>query len=433
MIKEDTNLPDAPTLREALAGPERDSWHGAILEELAAIKEAGTWTLVDHTPDIQNIIGCRFVLQKKRGADGEVTRFKARLVAQGFSQREGIDYSETFAPVVKSASLRVFLAICVRHGWCIRQLDIKSAYLNGVLSEDIYMRQPRGYEEKGSEGKVAKLKKGLYGLKQAGREWYATLHDFLITLGFRRTHADHSVFVFTRGKSIVMVPVYVDDKLISGNNEATLDFIQKAIGSRFKTSDLGTATWILGIRVRHDIGAGTLFIDQAQYIKSILARYGMTDCHPVSTPLPPRTQFEPATPEDHASVSSYPYLEVIGSLTYAAMGTCPDICAAVRSLSPFAATFGKQHIDGAKNIMRYLAGCPNRGIMYTMGQSGLVGYTDTDWANDRFNRHSISGYAFMYSGGAVSWSSKQQSTVATSSTHAEYIAAAEASKELVWL
>ena len=230
-----------------------------------------------------------------------------------------------------------------------------------------------------------------------------------------------------------MVPVYVDDKLISGNNEATLDFIQKAIRSRFKTSDLGTATWILRIRVRHDIGAGTLFIDQAQYIKSILARYGMTDCHPVSTPLPPRTQFEPATPEDHASVSSYPYLEVIGSLTYVAMGTCPDICTAVRSLSLFAATFGKQHIDGAKNIMRYLVGCPNRSIMYTMGQSGLVGYTDADWANDRFNRRSISGYAFMYSGGAVSWSSKQQSTVATSSTHAKYIAAAEASKELVWL
>ena len=196
VLTTDLDLPDAPTLREALAGAERDQWHAAILEELAAIREAGTWELVDPNPSIQNVIGCRFVLQKKRGASGEVTRFKARLVAQGFSQREGVDFSETFAPVVKSTSLRIFLAICAEHGWRIRQMDIKSAYLNGTISEDIYMRQPKGYEEPGREHLLTKLKKGLYGLKQAGREWYATLHDFLVGLGFRRTHADHSVFVF---------------------------------------------------------------------------------------------------------------------------------------------------------------------------------------------------------------------------------------------
>ena len=185
VLTSELDLPDTPTLREALAGAERDQWHAAILEELAAIREAGTWELVDPNPSIQNIIGCRFVLQKKRGASGEVTRFKARLVAQGFSQREGIDFSETFAPVVKSTSLCIFLAICADHGWRVRQMDIKSAYLNGTVSEDIYMRQPKGYEEPGREQSLAKLKKGLYGLKQAGREWYATLHDFLIGLGFR--------------------------------------------------------------------------------------------------------------------------------------------------------------------------------------------------------------------------------------------------------
>ncbi len=145
---------------------------------------------------IPNIIGCRFILQKKRGPNGEVTRYKAHLVTQGFGQQEGIDYLETFVPIVKSASLHVFLAICAQHGWKIRQMDIKSTYLNGTITEDIYMHQPKGYEEKGSKTKIAKLKKGLYGLKQAGREWYATLHAFLIQLGFRRTHTDHSVFVF---------------------------------------------------------------------------------------------------------------------------------------------------------------------------------------------------------------------------------------------
>ena len=196
VITEDADLPDAPTFCEAMAGPKCDKWHQAILEELAAIKEAGMWELVDPSPGIRNVVGCHFILQKKHGVDGHVTRYKAHLVAQGFSQREGIDYSETFTPVIKSASLWVFLAICAHHGWKVCQMDIKSAYLNGSISEDIYMQQPRGYEEKGGENKIAKLKKGLYGLKQAGQEWYAMLHDFLIQLGFCQTHADHSVFVF---------------------------------------------------------------------------------------------------------------------------------------------------------------------------------------------------------------------------------------------
>ncbi len=159
----------------------------------------------------------------------------------------------------------------------------------------------------------------------------------------------------------------------------------------------------------------------------------MIDCHPISTPLPPCTQFQPTSTEEHASTSSYPYLKVIRSLTYAAMGMQPDICAAIRSLSPFAVTFGLDHINSVKHIMQYLAGCPNHGIMYTMGESELIGYTDADWANDHLNHQSVSGYTFLYSGGVVSWSSKQQSTITTSSTHAEYIAATEASKELVWL
>ena len=227
--------------------------------------------------------------------------------------------------------------------------------------------------------------------------------------------------------------MYVDDKMLAGNDDTLLDAIQNAIGSRFKATDLGTASWILGIRTRHDIAAGTLFIDQSQYLKTVLERFGMSDCTPVSIPLPSGTNFVPASSEEHASVSTYPYLEVIGSLTYVAMGTRPDICAAVRALSPFAATFGPLHVDGLKHIMRYLRGTMDRGILYTMGGGGLVGYTDADWANDMSNRRSVSGYVFLYAGGSISWMSKQQSTTATSSTHAEYIAAAEAAKELVWL
>ena len=208
-------------------------------------------------------------------------------------------------------------------------MDIKSAYLNATINEDIYMRQPKGFEEKGRENMIVKLNKGLYGLKQSGQEWYAMLRDFLISIGFRWTHADHSVFLFERGPSIIIIPVYVDNKLLAGNNEQTLNFIPTKISNCFKTSDLGTASWILGIRVRHDLEKGTLFIDQSQYIKTILVHFRMADCNPVTIPLKAKAQFEPATSDDHKAVKSFPYLKVIGSLTYATMGTRPDICAAV--------------------------------------------------------------------------------------------------------
>ncbi len=230
-------------------------------------------------------------------------------------------------------------------------MDIKSAYLNGTITEDIYMRQPKGYEEKGSETKIAKLKKGLYGLKQAGQEWYAMLHAFLIQLGFRRTHADHSIFVFEQGQSITIIPVYVDDKLLAGNDECLLDYIQNSIGTHFKSSNLSIASWILGICIHHNIKAGTLFIEQSQYIKGMLSRYGMTGCTPVSIPLPANSHFLPVPPDEHSKISSYPYLEVLGSLTYAAMGTHPDISYAIRLLAPFASNFGHTHINGLKHIM----------------------------------------------------------------------------------
>src|SRR5260221_6917122 len=159
----------------------------------------------------------------------------------------------------------------------------------------------------------------------------------------------------------------------------------------------------------------------------------MANCTPVTTPLSLKVHFKLASSEEHSMVSSYPFLEAIGSLMYTALGTCPDICSAVQALAPFTATFGQSHIEGIKHIMHYLAGSPDHSIMHTMGGGDLIGYTDADWANDLANRHSISGYAFLYSGGAISWMSKQQSTTATSSTHAKYIAAAEAATEVVWL
>ena len=241
------------------------------------------------------------------------------------------------------------------------------------------------------------------------------------------------MFVFKCGHSIIILPVYVDNKLLAGNDNALLNSIQKAISSHFKTSNLGTATWILGIQVTHNIAAGTLSINQSQYLKGILSRFGMSDCTPDSIPLPASKYYEPASLDEHATMASFPFLEVIGSFTYAVMGTHPDISTAMHSLSPFATSFSCMHINAVKHILRYLRGTLDHSILYTMGGGELVGYTNADWVNDTTNRHSISGFTFLYAGGAVFWMSKKQSTVAMLSTHAKYISAAEATKELIWL
>src|SRR5260370_11451842 len=253
------------------------------------------------------------------------------------------------------------------------------------------MCQLKGFEEEGSEDKIAKLKKGLYGLKQARREWYAMLLDHFIKISFRHMHADHSIFVFECGHSLIIIPVYVDNKLLAGNDERLLDSIQDTIGTRFKSSNLSMAMWILGIHVHHDLEAGTLFIEQSQYIKGVLSHYNMTGCTPVSTPLPVNAQFQPALEDEHSAASSYPYLEAIGSLMYAAMGTQPDISYAVRSLTPFVSNFGLTHITGVKHIMHYLAGTPKCRILYSRDGGGLVGYTDADWASDQTTCCSVLG------------------------------------------
>ena len=229
------------------------------------------------------------------------------------------------------------------------------------------------------------------------------LWDFLISTGFHQTHADHSVFVFEQGSSIIIIPVYIDNKLLTGNNDHTLDSIQAQIGAHFKASNLGTAPWILGICICHDLARGILFINQSQYIKTILDHFKMTGCTPILIPLEAKSHFVPTTLEDHKLVKLFPYLEAIGSLTYAAMGTHPNISASVQALSPFTANFGAVQVRAVKHIFKYLARCPNCGILYLHTGGTLVGWTNVDWASDQTNQRSISGHIFMLAWGAISW------------------------------
>ena len=326
----DDDLGDSPNASDALSGPEAQFWNAAISEELESIAKVEVYTLVDPAQhDIGNLLGSKLVLRKKRGPNGEILRYKARLTARGDCQRKGIDYTETFAPVVKSASLRVFFAHCVNLGLKIRHMDVKCAFLHGILKEPVYMRQLKGYEAKGKEEWVWQLHKALYGLKQGRREWYAVIDGFFLELGFTRAYADHCVYILQCGDTLIIIPLYVDDLLMGYNDEKQMGKIKASLEQRFEMKDLGPVSWVLGMRVIYDLGSGRLSVDQSQYLTAVLIKFGMLDCNPTSTPLPEGISMLPATNAEADAAHGFPYLEVIGSLMYAMMGTRPDIAYAV--------------------------------------------------------------------------------------------------------
>ncbi|KAL7282957.1 LOW QUALITY PROTEIN: hypothetical protein ACG7TL_002375 [Trametes sanguinea] len=273
------------TLEEAKASPDWPQWEAAIDKEIKNLRDHNTYDLVEPPPNA-NIVGCRFVFRIKRDADGSITQFKARLVAQGYTQMPGVDFNETFAPVAKLSSIRTILALAARYDWELEQMDVKSAYLNGRLDEEIYMRQPPGSAPAGLEHLVCRLKKTLYGLKQAGRGWYKTLSNGMAEMGFTRCASDHAVWYKRTGDSTIIVASSVDDLTIAGTRDFVKDF-KSAISARFEMSDLGAMRWILRIEVQRDRQARTIAISQRTYIDTVAARFNLETANPVLTPLQP--------------------------------------------------------------------------------------------------------------------------------------------------
>ncbi|KIL57633.1 hypothetical protein M378DRAFT_16140, partial [Amanita muscaria Koide BX008] len=422
-------LGDPLSYVDAMSQEDAAEWRKACEAELEMFKQLGVFEEVPRPRD-RKIIGSKWVFKTKTGPDGQVEKYKARLVAQGFSQVEGIDYNETFAPVTKSNSIRLLLALAARHDWEIHQMDVKSAFLNGELEEEIYMKVPPGH--KASADAVWRLKKALYGLKQASREWYKKLSAELKTLGFTRLQADHCVFYKNMDRHPPIIAVYVDDNMVLSDS---LDLVTKTksdLGSRFDMTDLGEVCWILNMEVTRNRQERTIRLSQSQYIEDILERHGMAECKPVHTPMDSKLKLEKL----HApEVNVKEYQRLIGSLMYAAIATRFDIATAVGMLSRHSQAPGKEHHIAVKRVFRYLRGASESDVLYD-GKSPTtdpVIYTDADWAGDSSDRKSISGYTAILSGAAISWSSKKQSTVSLSSTEAEYIAAARGTQEATWI
>ncbi|KAJ3503727.1 hypothetical protein NLJ89_g8305 [Agrocybe chaxingu] len=426
---------DPRTLAEAQGRADWPMWEEAIQKELESLQKAGTWKVVERPPG-KNIVGCKWVFRIKKDAFGRIEKYKARLVARGFTQVYGVDYTETFAPVAKMASLRTILAIAAKNDWPIEVFDFNSAFLNGKLDEEIFMQLPPGFE--GCDGRrfVAKLQKALYGLKQGGRTWYQALLRALLDLGFTRSEYDHGVFYARVDGKLVILAIHVDDCTITGSNQKLLDKYKTCINDRYAMTDLGPISWLLGIQAKRDRERRTITLSQQSYIESILARFNFTDLKPLSIPMDPNIQFSksqcPTDPLEVARMRNIPYREAIGSLMYAAIGTRPDIAFAVSTLSQFLENPGHVHWEAVKRIFRYLSGTKDWGLTFGGGKDGLEGYTDADGASQD-HRRAISGYAFLINGGAVSWSSRKQELVTLSTAEAEYVAATHAAKEAVWL
>ncbi|KAJ3527698.1 hypothetical protein NMY22_g9685 [Coprinellus aureogranulatus] len=434
------NLP--LTLREAMARPEDGHlWRGAKDDELNSLKKNQVYEVVPIPQGVKPITS-KAVLRIKLDANGNIVKYKVRFVARGFTQVKGKDYQDTFAPVANLESIRIILALAAQFDLELDQMDVKTAYLNGILDEELYLMPPDGVSIK--PGHCWRLKRSLYGLKQSGRTWNKTLDSSLLGMGFVRLDAETCLYVYREGKQICFVVIYVDDLLLAATTRPFMDLVKQKLRARFEMEDLGPATYILGMAITRDRKNRTISISQRRYIESVLERTGMSDCKPAWTPIPTSAKLTAEDPNDN-TILHYITIEgrevsfksVIGSLMYAMLATRPDLAFAVGLLGRFAAAPKQVHWTLAKRCLRYLQATKNMELRFDGSAKTkdmtFFGYVDAAWSDDVDTSRSTGGYVFITSNGALGWSSKRQPIVALSSTEAEYISMCFAGQHLAWL
>ena len=423
-------LVEPQTLDEALNGPQSTQWRAAMAEELQSLLSSNTWDLVS-LPVGAKAVPVKWVFKIKRDQNGSVTRFKARLVVQGFRQQQGVDFDEVFAPTSKHTTLRLLLAIAAANDLEIQQLDIKTAFLNGFLEEQVYVKQPPGFPL-GSPDLVCHLNKALYGLRQAPRAWFTRLKQELVGMGFTPSESDPALFTYHSKDAVFYLLVWVDDFLYAyppSSSSLALSLLDQ-LKEIFDVQVIGNVSYFLGMEVIRDRTEHTIKLCQRQYIIDLVLQYGQQDAKPRPVPMDP--SFKPTADGILLDVSQFQYSSLVGSLLYAAVCTRPDIAYAVGVLCRFMAAPTTQHWDAAIWLLRYLHGTSQHGLVYGQ-QSFLQGYCDADYAGDLNSRKSTTGLIFVFNKAPISWSSRLQPTVALSTAEAEYMAAADAVKEALWL
>ena len=400
------NVREPQSFEEAINGPDADVWKDAMDVEMEALRRMGTWELVAK-PVGKTIVGCKWVYKLKYKPDGSVERHKARLVAQGFCQKKGIDYQDAFSPVARFTSFRMLLALAAKGNWILEQTDVSNAFLNVTIKEELYMRQPRGYEEKGGNGVelVCRLRKGLYGFKPMPRYWNQDIDAYLLEFGFSRSKVDPCLYILHENGQILVLLLYVDDMCYGGSCLVLVKRFKSSIERRFKVTHQGPISWLLGMELSRNLSYKSITISQKKYLNDLLRRFEMSECKSVLSPMTKQSMSQEervVLTEEHRQM----YQSLIGGLLYLVVCTRPDIAFAVIALTRRMQKPSEGDWIAAKRVMRYLKGTAEKGITYRAEGGELVGYADADWAGDLETRRSTTGHVFLLGGGSVSWGTR---------------------------
>jgi hypothetical protein len=430
--------PEPTSVAQAMASPDHQHWLQAMLSELANLEGKGTWEEAVLPPG-RKPITAKWVFKRKLDQYGKIAKYKARLVARGFSQVPGVDFEETYSPVSRLSSLRLLLTHVTAHDLCIKQADVEGAYLNGNLDVELYLSPPDGIVLNDTSCNVLRLKKSLYGLKQSGRAWWLELSSALELLHFKRIEDEWGLHVrLNNDGSRSFVLIYVDDLLIVDKKETEVDTIISSLASHWKLTPIGYPQHILGIRVHHDIkNSGTIGLSQTAYIDTIAQRYQVTNLRAgKTTPLPSSGELylDPASPLLDSS-SSRRYLELVGILLWLANATRPDLAFTASFLGRYSHCATQETLSFAERALGFAY--QTRHLVLHLGGTGnsseLYLYVDSDFAGCTTTRSSTTGYISFVYDSPITWTSRRQAVVAPSTTAAEYVAAAEAVHEIMWL
>ncbi|GJS99151.1 ribonuclease H-like domain, reverse transcriptase, RNA-dependent DNA polymerase [Tanacetum coccineum] len=402
-------------------------WIEAMKVELDSINRNNTWELTT-LPKGHKAIGLKWVFKTKKDANGNIVKHKARLVAKGYIQEHGIDFEEVFAPVARMETIRLLLAIAANNKWEVHHLDVKSAFLHGDLKEEVYVTQPEGFIKRQDQGKVYRLIKALYGLRQAPRAWNIKLDNTLKSLDFKKCALEQAIYTKRSKDSILLIGVYVDDLIITGTPKEEIDNFKAQMEEKFEMSDLGLLAYYLGIEVTQT--NGDISIKQSAYASKILKEAGMIDCNETLIPMDPGTRLTKIT--EGTMVNSTEYRSLIGCLRYL-LHTRPDLSYSVGLLSRFMQEPREQHMKAIRQVLRYVQGTKDHGITYKHnGGNKIHGFSDSSYGVNTQEGKGTTGIIFYYEESPI-WSTQKQATVALSSCESEFIAATAAATQALWL
>ncbi|CAI7894710.1 unnamed protein product [Closterium sp. NIES-53] len=428
-----------PQQRQGLHVP----WKKTMESELKSIEENGTWELVE-LPEGRKAITSTWLFKIKSDANGNIECYKSRLVAKGYQQKEKVDYKELFAPMVKPTTLRTLLAGATIKGWVVKQMDVTTAFLNGVLEEEIFMAQPEGFDD--GSGRVLRLKKALYGLKQAPRQWYLKLRGVLEEIGFTPSSADHSLFMLVEGEQRSFMVVYVDDILIFSPSFDLVKEVMLKLQDKFKCTALGDVSFYLGLHIERDVEKQCMRVHQRKYLEALAANFGQNEGH-VATPFP--SGFKCVKGPEEESVGEEErrrFHSLVGSLMYAAVNTRPGVAFATGQLARVVQCPNEEQVAAGMRVAKYLGQTPTVGLQYSAaaqrrqkgadgvepGRLFLTAFSDASFASEPEDMTSVGGFICCVGGGPTAWESKRQVDQALSSVESEYMALFRAVREIVW-